>query len=100
MDAIDRRTTYLNTITSTFLSRGFIPVTLSSDREAIAVALDTLGLSDGPSARMIRIANTLHLERLLASETVVDAVRGHSGVEIGHAVGWQFTPDGYLADLP
>ncbi|MDR7523115.1 MAG: DUF2088 domain-containing protein [Armatimonadota bacterium] len=99
VDAMDRRATYLNTVTSTFLSRGFIPITLPSDREAIATALDTLGLDDPRRARLIRIPNTAHLERLLASETVVEGIRGQDGVEVGPEVPWEFAPDGNLADL-
>jgi hypothetical protein len=99
VDAVDRRTTYLNTITSTFLLRGFIPVTLPSDREAIATALDTLGIADPKSARMIRISNTLHLEHLRASPTVAEVLRGHEGTDVGPATDWSFDPAGDLADL-
>jgi hypothetical protein len=100
VDAIDRHVTYTNTITSTFLNRGAIPVTLPSDREAIAVALDTAGLADPQQARVMRIPNTLHLERVLVSEAVAEALRGLPGIEIGPEVPWVFTPDGHLADLP
>jgi hypothetical protein len=100
VDAIDRHVTYTNTITSTFLSRGAIPVTLPSDREAIAVALDTVGLADPQTVRMMRIPNTLHLERVLVSDAVAEALRGVPGIEIGPEVPWAFTPDGHLADLP
>ncbi len=99
VDAIDRRTTYLNTITSTFLQRGFIPITLPSDREAIATAFDTLGIDDPGTARVMRIPNTLHLERVLASRAVADAVRGQPGVEVGPPIEWAFRPDGTLDDL-
>lgn len=100
VDAIDRRVTYVNTMTSTFLNRGFIPITLPSDREAIAAAFATLDLEDPRSALVLRIPNTLHLERLLASEAVVERMAGEPGVEIGPVMPWIFTPDGHLADLP
>lgn len=100
VDAMDRRTTYLNTITSTFLQRGFIPVTLISDEEAIATALDTAGIADPTRARILRIPNTLHLERVLASDAVAGELAGRPNVEIGPAAPWSFTPEGNLADLP
>ena len=100
VDAIDRRTTYLNTITSTFVQRGFIPITLPSDREAVATAFDTLGLDDPASARIMRIPNTLHLERVLASRPVAEAARGQPDVEVGAPVDWVFDSDGNMADLP
>jgi hypothetical protein len=100
VDAMDRHATYTNTLTTTFLQRAFIPIMLDSDREAIAAALDTLGASDPAGARLVRIPNTLHLGRLLASETVVDAVRGRADIGIGDEVSWVFASDGRLADLP
>jgi hypothetical protein len=100
VDAMDRRATYLNTITSTFLQRGFIPVTLPSDREAIATAFDTLGIDVPESAAVMRIPNTLHLERVLASRPVADTVRGQPDVEVGEPVAWSFAADGNLTDLP
>jgi hypothetical protein len=100
VEAIDRDATYLNTITSTFLQRGFIPVTLASDCEAIATALDTLGVGDPAVARIIRISNTLHLERLRASPAVVAEIGERPDVEVGPEAPWEFLPDGHLADLP
>jgi hypothetical protein len=99
VDAMDRGVTYTNTITSTFLNRGAIPVTLPSDREAIAVALDTLGITDPTQARIIRVPNTLHLERIGVSETVAAEIAGQPGIQIGPAVPWTFTEDGWLTDL-
>ena len=100
VDAMDRRATYLNTMTSTFLNRGFIPITLPSDHEAIAAAFETLGLDDPGSALVMRIPNTLHLERVLASDAVVERIAVEPGVEIGPVVPGAFTLDGHLADLP
>ncbi len=99
VDAIDRKTTNLNIITSTYLQRGFVPITLPSDREAIEVAFETLGITDRASARVMRIPNTLHLERVRASGAVAEALRGQEGVTVGPADGWTFLPDGHLADL-
>lgn len=88
--AMDRRVTYLNTITSTFLGRGSIPMTMMSDREAVANAIDTVGIGDPRRIRLIRIPNTLHLERLPVSETLVEEIRGLEGVETGEEVSWAF----------
>jgi hypothetical protein len=100
VDAMDREITYLNTMTSTFLTRAFIPITLPSDREAIAAALETLGVDDPRSAHVIRIPNTLHLERILASDAVVERIAQNPDVHIGAVVPWAFTSDGHLSDLP
>jgi len=99
VDAVDLASTYLNTLTSTYVQRGFIPITMPSDREAIAAAFDTLGIADRSSARVMRIPNTLHLERLLASAAAIEGMRGQEGVDIGPATAWAFDADGYLPDL-
>jgi len=100
VDAIDWQVTYKNTITSTFLNRGAIPVIMPSDREAITVALDTLPGIEASRAKVIRIPNTLHLEQLLASDAAVDDIAGHPGIDIGPEVPWTFSDDGWLVDLP
>lgn len=99
-EAIDRHATNLNAITSTFLQRSFIPITLSCDREAILAALDTLGITEPQGARIVRIANTLHLERMHVSPAVADALRGQDGVELGEPAPWPMDRDGHLTDLP
>ncbi len=100
VDAIDRRITNLNAITATTLQRSFIPITLPSDRDAIAAAFDTLSIAEPQEARVVRIANTLHLEHVLVSRAVADAMRRRSGVEVGAGREWPFDPDGWLTDLP
>lgn len=99
VDAMDRRTTYTNTMTTTFLERAFIPLVFDSDREAIAAALATSEASDPARARVARIPNTLHLGRLLVSEAVADALAGRPELTVGPEVPWAFDPDGWLVDL-
>ncbi len=99
VEAIDRRVTNLNAITSTFLNRSFIPITLPSDLDAVATAFATLGIVEPRKARVMRIANTLHLERMLVSQAVAEEMRGQEGVEIGAGQEWSFDPDGWLTDL-
>jgi hypothetical protein len=99
VDAIDPAATYMNTITSTFLQRGFIPITMPTDRAAIAAALSSLPLSDPSAARIVRIPNTLHLERLAVSEALLPELAGRADVTVGEAEPLRFTPDGMLADL-
>jgi hypothetical protein len=99
VDAIDRRVTYMNTITSTFLQRAAIPVTLPTDRDAIVTAAGTLGL-DPALQRIVRIPNTLHLERVRVSSAVARELAGLPGLAVGPPEAWPFEPQGDLADLP
>lgn len=96
-EAIDFGATYLNAIVSTYLERVFLPLVAPSDRAAIAVAVRTLGLGDPAAARIVRIPNTLHLERLWVSPAVAAEVQGVEGVTLGRTVPWRFTPAGDLA---
>ena len=99
VDAMDPVNTYMNTITSTFLQRGFIPITMPTDRGAIAAALASLALPDASYARIVRIPNTLHLDRLWVSEPLLPELRGRSEITVGSSGPLRFTADGMLADL-
>jgi len=99
VDAIDPVNTYTNTITSTFLERGFIPITMPTDRDAIAAALASLALPDPARARIVRIRNTLHLDELWASEALLPELAGRPEVTVGTPEPLRFTSDGMLADL-
>jgi hypothetical protein len=99
VDAIDPVNTYTNTITSTFLERGFIPITMPTDRDAIGAALASLALPDPAKARIVRIRNTLHLDKLWVSETLLPELAGRPDVTVGTPEPLRFTDDGMLADL-
>lgn len=99
VDAMDPAATYTNTITSTFLQRGFIPITMPTDRDAIAAALSSLAVSDPAKARIVRIPNTLHLDRLHVSGPLLPELAGRADVEVGPVEPLRFTPDGMIAGL-
>src|SRR2546428_701122 len=96
---IDPVATYVNNIVSTFLERAFIPIAMPTDRDAVAAALASLGLPDPARARVGRIRNTLHLEELWLSESVLPGLAGREDVAVGLPEELRFTTDGTLADL-
>ena len=57
----------INVLTSCFLERARIPITLPTDREVIEKALETCWRIDASQARMVVIPNTLELETLWVS---------------------------------
>lgn len=71
---VDHKATYLNCLTSTFIRRAAIPMTLKTDREAIAVALYSLNPGKSGKARVVRVANTLQLEHIWVSENLLPEV--------------------------
>jgi hypothetical protein len=92
-DKVDFKATYTNSITASSPIRSRMPIILDTDREALEVALSTIGLTPPERARVVRIRNTLTLETFLASEALLDEVRTNPALEILGAP-WTFTFDG------
>ena len=73
---MDRPSTYLNALTSTTPYPVKIPMTMPTDRMAIAAALTmTAGVSP-QDARLVRIKNTLKLRWMWVSEALLEEVEG------------------------
>ena len=81
-DKLDPEKMYPNCITSTVLKSAMIPLVLASDREAIQLCIRTLNGVDKVAARIIRIANSLHIGRIMLSEAYYnDVIQGkYAGV--------------------
>ncbi len=77
-EKIDYAKTYANALTAGFLTGAKIPIVLESDKEAIDTALRRF---DGKGATVARIKNTLELEELAISESLLGNVGG-KGIEI------------------
>jgi hypothetical protein len=79
---MDRPATYLNALTSTTPFPVKIPMTMPSDRAAIAAALAmTAGVSP-PEARLVRIRNTLKLRRMWVSEALLEEVEDNERLSV------------------
>jgi hypothetical protein len=72
--------TYMNALTSLGMLGAKIPIYFDSDRDAIQAALASLAAPDPEKVRVVRIADTLNLERFQVSEACVGATNGHPGV--------------------
>jgi hypothetical protein len=100
VEALNLQYTYLNALTSIKLLSSKIPIHFDSDRQAIQQGLATLATTHPETLSVMRIANTLNLERLLVSENCVDALVGGSGVTtVGTAQAMQFDENGNLPPL-
>ncbi len=78
LDKIDFKLTAKNVFTSGFLERGKIPLVLETDAEAIDAALTHVfraNPQDRANARVVRIRNTLELEQVWVSSTLLDEIR-------------------------
>jgi hypothetical protein len=94
-DKIDWTPTRVNALTSGFLGGIKLPYALPTDREAIETALS---LYDPATVRMAVVDDTLHLDRLLLSETLLEEARAHANLTVAEtAAPLAFDPDGALA---
>jgi len=72
--------TYMNALTSLGMQGAKIPIYFDTDHGAIEAALASLAAPDPAKVRVVRIADTLNLERFQVSEACVGATNGHPGV--------------------
>jgi hypothetical protein len=80
------KATLINTITACAPGGAKIPATFETDREAIATALDCIGLTPPERARVVRIKNTLMLGELEVSEAyAADVARRGDLTVLGEA---------------
>ena len=93
--AMDPASMQANALTSTFLERARVPLALPSDRQAIEAAVSTCNHPDLQTLRLGRIRNTLHLEELYVSESLLNALSKPVDVLEG-PLEWPFDDRGNL----
>jgi len=97
VNQFDRHATYMNGITALGPQKSKIPFYYDTDKEAISVALDTIGLTAPEDARVIRIESTLRLTELDISEALLEDAKLHSSLKvIGETEPFQFDAAGNL----
>ena len=101
VDKIDRDMTYLNVLTAHFTVPGRIPIYFSTDRETIRRALLSIGGRSGPAdKRVIRIHDTLSLNTLEASESMLKELSNHPNTgRIGDLRPLTFDGEGVLGEI-
>jgi hypothetical protein len=97
---MDARVTYLNSLTALSLQSAKIPIHFETDREVVAAALQSLAMRDVTQAKVVRIQDTLSLERIAVSGSFAEAVRERSDLELVTGAGeMKFDAEGTLAPL-
>lgn len=81
---LDLRSMYTNALTSGLggVQRGQLPLTLPTDRDAIAAAVATCAAADPGRIRLARIRDTLDLGDLWLSPALLDDLAGDPRIEI------------------
>jgi hypothetical protein len=82
VDKVDHHATYINAITGISLEKAAIPMYVESDREAIEIALGSIGLIPPETSKIVRIKNTLELEYIEVSEVYAEELTKRSDLEI------------------
>ncbi len=94
-EKIDLRPTYINTITSGFLERGFLPVVVDSDKEVVEVGLNCANrFVTKENARLVFCKNTLSLKELVVSEAILPELAQRGDIEILGEETLEFDGDG------
>lgn len=96
-DSIDLSAMYPNVITTHEFNFGKIPLVANSDAEAIKMCIYGSGVEDVSALRIVRIKNTLELEKIYVSEAMIPDVKENMNVKImGEPIEFMFNEEGTL----
>ena len=99
-DAIDYPSTYGNVITSAYLDGALIPIAMPTDQQAVQLAIKTLVRVKQGQARIVRIRDTLSIDKISVSEPMLTEVKQHPDMSIiGEPEPFDFAPDGTLRPM-
>ena len=97
IDKVDKHATYTNCISSCEPAMAAIPIHFDTDEEVIEAALRTIGSRTPEQARIVHIKNTLHLEIMSVSESMVDEIKENPNLKVkGKAAPLSFDSKGML----
>jgi hypothetical protein len=99
VEQIDYVATYTNAFSARVMRGARLPVILANDRDALMGALQTCFGVAPERAKVVRIRDTKHLDRIAVSQAVLDEVKGSTELEpLGPARPLRFDEGGYLVD--
>ncbi|MDR1359770.1 MAG: hypothetical protein LBJ82_02215 [Deltaproteobacteria bacterium] len=82
VDKIDRKATYLNCLTTTFIMRAFIPMYMDTEEETLGIMMERLRQVPLERMRMVFIPNTLFLTECYVSEAIAKELTDKKRFEI------------------
>ena len=99
IDKVDRKATYLNNLTTTFVTRAFLPTWYDTEQEALETMMFCLRSIPQDEVRLVHIPNTLYLTDCFVSEAVLNELTDTSRFSVVHGPRpVQFDAQGQLAD--
>jgi hypothetical protein len=82
VDKIDRQATYLNNLTTTFVTRAFIPMYFDTEEKTLQTMMHCLRNTPLEECRLVFIPNTLFLTECHVSEALLPELSGNSRFEV------------------
>ncbi|WP_435181763.1 DUF362 domain-containing protein [Halorussus sp. AFM4] len=79
---IDMPTTLINALTASTTRGVRLPPAVETDRAGLVAALSTIGIVDPEAVRVLRAADTMHLQRLYASTALVEEARERDDLRV------------------
>lgn len=97
LNSVDWEVTWANCMTTGLLDSGVIPIYSNTDKEAIAICLQTCHNIDRENPRVARIKNTLEMETVQVSEALYASIKDMEGISfVSGPEPMRFTADGTL----
>ena len=87
VEKIDLGVTATNSIAGMTPEKGRIPIALRTDKEAVEVALNTIGAVDPEEARIVHIKNTLEIAEFDISEALLGETKGREELMLVEELG-------------
>ncbi|MFM7152136.1 MAG: lactate racemase domain-containing protein [Gemmataceae bacterium] len=97
VESMNYQTTVINCLTAGYPEGAFIPVHFQTDKEVIEAGLSIIGMKEPHQARVMRIKDTLHLDEVYISESILSSLEiGTNFSEMVSPKPIQFDSDGML----
>jgi len=82
VEALDLKKTYTNALAAISPEKAAIPMHFKTDCECLEMCLKTIGMIEPGAARIVRIKNTLRLDKLLASRALESEIIPNADLQI------------------
>lgn len=97
LNSVDWEATWANVLTTGSMTGGRIPLYANNDREAVLQCVRTCKNSDAANPRIVRIKNTLCMDRFLVSLPLFEVIRDLPGIlQNGEPVPFRFDRNGAI----
>lgn len=98
VDAVNWKTTHINSITANSITAIRTPIHFATDRECMENLALSVGIFDNSTIKYARIRNTMHLDLLEMSETLREEIEANPSLEILSVRDWSYDEHGMLPD--